>query len=30
MADKIVKEENHLVQFKEAITLFDKDVDGNY
>ncbi|XP_015068551.2 calmodulin-2/4 [Solanum pennellii] len=28
MADKIVKEENQLLQFKEAINLFDKDVHG--
>ncbi|KAH0760326.1 hypothetical protein KY290_016399 [Solanum tuberosum] len=28
MADKIVKEETQLVQFKEAINLFDKDVHG--
>ncbi|TMW98968.1 hypothetical protein EJD97_003250 [Solanum chilense] len=28
MADKIEKEENQLVQFKEAINLFDKDVHG--
>lgn len=29
MADKIEKEENQLLQFKEAINLFDKDVHGN-
>lgn len=33
MKDKIVKnpsmEENQLVEFKEAITLFDKNGDGN-
>ncbi|XP_025886109.1 calmodulin-like protein 8 isoform X2 [Solanum lycopersicum] len=28
MADKIEKEENQLLQFKEAINLFDKDVHG--